>query len=618
MHNGSSNTRHLLAFSFLLLLLPISAGYTNILHNAYGQISVNVDQVISGIKELDSDLGSQFQLKNPTPMEFDTYSGIVWQTPDSGFTFSVDAIKGDQSQRQAQNAEFMNITSSATESTTISGHRGWVEAYDNYYNVWVDIRWGDENYVSSLAEFTFTIPSSIQGNDDSVKAFLAQKKQDAIDIANKIDAVLTQHGLYNFGGQSGSVQTSTSTSQEITGTITSIRSGADIIITRADGTQVDATVGLVLHKGDSVMDTSNQSAFTSDATIDFGYGKLEVMQSTYLTIGESVLKDNLAKTQIQLKQGSIYQIIDKPIEAKYHVPAMRSDFSTVTPICSASIRGSAMFVSYDKVTNTETVYATDDQAFVRGTSDSQEISVAANQKVTVGSDGTSSSPVSLTSNELATIPGIQALKIPSWIKSNAGWWAKGQISDDEFVKGIQYLISQSIMKIPSTQASSSSSQTIPSWIKSNAGWWADGQISDDEFVKGIQYLVTNGVIILNPGSGTTQSVSLQSHSSLGILQTTLSVSSNTVFKMDKSHYTVNGNPADMATISGKIDSPGGGAIVFTISKPDGTTEQVNADVTNIGNFRTMIIIDSSFPSGTYTVSGNYKGTDLGSTTFNVG
>ena len=40
-------------------------------------------------------------------------------------------------------------------------------------------------------------------------------------------------------------------------------------------------------------------------------------------------------------------------------------------------------------------------------------------------------------------------------------------------------------------------QSIPSWIKNNAGWWANGQISDDEFVKGIQWLISNGIIKIN-------------------------------------------------------------------------------------------------------------------------
>jgi len=38
-------------------------------------------------------------------------------------------------------------------------------------------------------------------------------------------------------------------------------------------------------------------------------------------------------------------------------------------------------------------------------------------------------------------------KIPEWIKSNAEWWSQGLISDDDFVKGIQYLVEQGIIKV---------------------------------------------------------------------------------------------------------------------------------------------------------------------------
>jgi hypothetical protein len=37
---------------------------------------------------------------------------------------------------------------------------------------------------------------------------------------------------------------------------------------------------------------------------------------------------------------------------------------------------------------------------------------------------------------------------------------------------------------------------IPAWIKNNAGWWADGQIPDSTFVQGIQYLIKEGVIVI--------------------------------------------------------------------------------------------------------------------------
>ena len=40
-----------------------------------------------------------------------------------------------------------------------------------------------------------------------------------------------------------------------------------------------------------------------------------------------------------------------------------------------------------------------------------------------------------------------ATSIPDWIKNNAGWWASGEIPDSAFVSGLQWLISNGIMKI---------------------------------------------------------------------------------------------------------------------------------------------------------------------------
>ena len=38
---------------------------------------------------------------------------------------------------------------------------------------------------------------------------------------------------------------------------------------------------------------------------------------------------------------------------------------------------------------------------------------------------------------------------------------------------------------------------IPAWIKNNAGWWADGQIDDDSFVQGIQFLIKEGIMTIS-------------------------------------------------------------------------------------------------------------------------
>jgi len=38
--------------------------------------------------------------------------------------------------------------------------------------------------------------------------------------------------------------------------------------------------------------------------------------------------------------------------------------------------------------------------------------------------------------------------------------------------------------------------TIPSWIKNNAGWWATGEIDDNSYVLGLQWLISNGIIVI--------------------------------------------------------------------------------------------------------------------------
>ena len=91
------------------------------------------------------------------------------------------------------------------------------------------------------------------------------------------------------------------------------------------------------------------------------------------------------------------------------------------------------------------------------------------------------------------------ISIPNWIRNNAGWWATNEIDDSSFLQGIQYLIKERIMIIPQTEKSSNteSEQVVPTWVKNNAGWWADGQIDDNSFVSGIQYLIKIGAIKVN-------------------------------------------------------------------------------------------------------------------------
>ena len=87
--------------------------------------------------------------------------------------------------------------------------------------------------------------------------------------------------------------------------------------------------------------------------------------------------------------------------------------------------------------------------------------------------------------------------IPGWIKTHAGWWAGGQINDETYLLGIEYLVKEGIIVMPQTgdyDSDFQSPQAVPAWIKNNAGWWVSGQIDDITYISGIHYLIKVGII----------------------------------------------------------------------------------------------------------------------------
>jgi len=98
----------------------------------------------------------------------------------------------------------------------------------------------------------------------------------------------------------------------------------------------------------------------------------------------------------------------------------------------------------------------------------------------------------------------EEIQIPNWIKNVAGWWANNEISEKEFLAGIEYLINNGIIHLSfmpcgGAAAVAASDQTleaklIPNWVKNNAGWWATDQIKDADFVNGIEYLIEKDIL----------------------------------------------------------------------------------------------------------------------------
>jgi len=98
--------------------------------------------------------------------------------------------------------------------------------------------------------------------------------------------------------------------------------------------------------------------------------------------------------------------------------------------------------------------------------------------------------VKLEDHEIVTGKNI----LPDWIKKNAKWWSTNQITDEDFVLGIEFMIKNGFIKIPLIETAVHTSGEIPQWVKNNAGWWSEDLISEPEYVNGLQYLISNGII----------------------------------------------------------------------------------------------------------------------------
>ncbi len=91
-------------------------------------------------------------------------------------------------------------------------------------------------------------------------------------------------------------------------------------------------------------------------------------------------------------------------------------------------------------------------------------------------------------------------QIPIWIKDVAKWWSNDEISEKEFLTGIEYLINNNIISldsIPCGLLGTSSTEQVPTWFKNNAKWWSENLIGETEFLNGIEYLIKKQIISID-------------------------------------------------------------------------------------------------------------------------
>ena len=71
------------------------------------------------------------------------------------------------------------------------------------------------------------------------------------------------------------------------------------------------------------------------------------------------------------------------------------------------------------------------------------------------------------------------------------------LTTDQTSVGISYLHPVDKITISGIHESQNSMEKVPDWIKNNAKWWSEDLISEDDFIKGIHYMVENGIIVVN-------------------------------------------------------------------------------------------------------------------------
>ena len=106
-------------------------------------------------------------------------------------------------------------------------------------------------------------------------------------------------------------------------------------------------------------------------------------------------------------------------------------------------------------------------------------------------------------------PVADVQKVPEWLKNTAEWWSQGEVDETTFKNAIQFLVQENIIDLPTGPNVSVSKDDqlaqeelqldpepvpIPQWIKNTAEWWSQGEITEDDFLNAIEYLVKNEII----------------------------------------------------------------------------------------------------------------------------
>jgi len=95
-----------------------------------------------------------------------------------------------------------------------------------------------------------------------------------------------------------------------------------------------------------------------------------------------------------------------------------------------------------------------------------------------------------------TIYAVFSTYIPDWIKTFAQNWAAGEISDQEFLTGLDFMLQNNIIVIPNLNYAHHSIDDVPYRFRNTAHRWSNDLISQQEFINSIKYLIQEDIILV--------------------------------------------------------------------------------------------------------------------------
>lgn len=86
--------------------------------------------------------------------------------------------------------------------------------------------------------------------------------------------------------------------------------------------------------------------------------------------------------------------------------------------------------------------------------------------------------------------------IPDWIKNIFVWYGWNQVTEEELLSALQFLISEKIIIVDVASNQESQTDAIPQWVRNVFVWYGDDLVTDEELLGALKFLIGEGIIVL--------------------------------------------------------------------------------------------------------------------------